>query len=109
MDMWKYYDITHRKHIICNPTSEAKLSELMDLVLLDRGRQVVDVACGKGEFLIQIAEKYRVRGLGIDRSPYYLEEARRRHAIGAARSHFSKSMGPISHLIQPIVSRWHLA
>ena len=82
MDMWKYYDITHRNHMICNPTSEAKLSELMDLVLLDRGRQVVDVACGKGEFLIRLAEKYGVRGLGIDRSPYYLEEARRRHATG---------------------------
>ena len=82
MDMWKYYDITHRNHIICNPTSEAKLSELMDLVLLDRGRQVVDVACGKGEFLIRLAGKYGVRGLGIDRSPYYLEEARRRHATG---------------------------
>ena len=80
MDIVKYYDITHGKHLICNPISEAKLDELIDLILLDRGQSVVDIACGKGEFLIRLAVKRGVRGLGVDRSHYYLEEARQRHA-----------------------------
>jgi hypothetical protein len=25
MDIWKYYDITHKKHIICNPMSKYKI------------------------------------------------------------------------------------
>jgi SAM-dependent methyltransferase len=78
MDMWKYYDITHRNHEICNPMSDENLSWLIDLVRLDRADDVVDIACGKGEFLIRLAERYQVRGLGIDLSPYYLDEARRR-------------------------------
>jgi len=25
MDMWKFFDITHREHIVCNPSSIEKL------------------------------------------------------------------------------------
>ena len=28
MDMWKFYDVTHRDHVICNPTSAEKLGHL---------------------------------------------------------------------------------
>jgi SAM-dependent methyltransferase len=84
MDTWKFYDITHRKHDICNPTDEEKLDELIDLLRLDRSEQVLDIACGKGEFLIRTALKYGVRGLGVDVSPYYLQEARRRHEVRAS-------------------------
>ncbi len=80
MDIWKYYDITHKEHLICNPTSEKKLDELIDLILFDPGQKAVDFACGKGEFLIRLAGKHGVRGLGVDRSHSYLEEARSRHA-----------------------------
>src|SRR5262245_51123216 len=79
MDMWKFYDITHREHEICNPANSGNLDELIALLRLGRGDSVIDIACGKGEFLIRLALKYGVRGLGIDISPYYLEEARQRH------------------------------
>jgi SAM-dependent methyltransferase len=78
MDMWKFYDITHRHHDICNPTSEEKLRQFVDLLRLDRGSRVVDIACGKGEFLLRAAEQYDVQGIGIDMSPYFLREAKRR-------------------------------
>ena len=26
MDIWKFYDITHRDHVVCNPTNEEKLA-----------------------------------------------------------------------------------
>lgn len=75
MDMWKFYDITHRKHMVCNPTSEEKLQWLVELVKLQKDARVVDIASGKGEFLIRLAEAYGVRGIGVDISPFYLAEA----------------------------------
>lgn len=56
MDMWKFYDITHREHVVCNPVSEEKLARLVALLRLPTGAQVVDIACGKGEFLIRLAK-----------------------------------------------------
>ncbi len=78
MDMWKFYDITHREHVVCNPTSEEKLAHLVGLLRLPTDAQVVDIACGKGEFLIRMAESYGARGAGIDISSFYIAEAERR-------------------------------
>ncbi len=78
MDMWKFYDITHREHVICNPMSAEKLSHLVEQLRLPAGAPVIDIACGKGEFLIRLAEAYGVNGLGIDLSPFYIAEARKR-------------------------------
>ena len=79
MDLWKYFDITHREHVICNPTSVQKIQELIDLVRLDSGARVVEIAAGKGEFLLRLAEQYEVQGLGIDLSPYCITDAREKH------------------------------
>jgi SAM-dependent methyltransferase len=78
MDMWKFYDITHRGHVVCNPTSEEKLARLVDLVQLPAAARVVDIACGKGEFLIRLAEAYGVCGVGVDLSPCFIADADRR-------------------------------
>ena len=80
MDTWKFYDVTHREHVVCNPTNEAKLARLVGLLRLARGARVVDVASGKGEFLVRLAEAYGVSALGIDISPYFVGQARRRAA-----------------------------
>jgi SAM-dependent methyltransferase len=78
MDTWKFYDITHREHVICNPTSEEKLARLVELLRLPTSAQVVDIACGKGEFLIRLAEAYGAQGIGIDISSFVVAEAERR-------------------------------
>jgi SAM-dependent methyltransferase len=78
MDMWKYYDITHREHVVCNPTSEEKLARLVELFQLSADASVIDIACGKGEFLIRLVEAYGVRALGIDISPFFIADAKRR-------------------------------
>ncbi len=88
MDIWKFYDITHREHVICNPTSEEKLTRLVELLRLPTDSQVVDIACGKGEFLIRLAEAYRVRGAGIDISPFHIADAKRQACdAGIGRGH----------------------
>ena len=78
MDIWKFYDITHREHVVCNPTSEEKLARIVELLRLRPDARVVDIACGKGEFLIRLAEAYGVRGLGVDISPFFMAAAKER-------------------------------
>ena len=78
MDTWKFYDITHREHVVCNPTSQEALAKLVELLRLPRDGRVLDIACGKGEFLIRLAEAYGVQGTGVDISPYFILEANAR-------------------------------
>jgi SAM-dependent methyltransferase len=77
MDTWKFYDITHREHVVCNPTSNDKLARLVGLLRLPAEARVADIACGKGEFLIRLAEAYGIRGIGIDISPFCIADAQK--------------------------------
>ena len=75
MNPWKFFDITHRDHVICNPLSSQKLDELVDLLDLPVGARVLDIACGKGEMLVRLAERYGIEGVGVDISPYCIRDA----------------------------------
>jgi len=103
MDPWKFYDVTHRDHVVCNPMSEDTLARLIDLMRLSPNACVVDIACGKGEFLVRLAEAYRIRGTGIDLSPFCIADARKRlqaRAPGAAVA-FEQRNGADFHLDVP--------
>ncbi len=76
MEFWKYYDITHKEHLICNPTSVEKLNELISLLSLKPGSKVLEIATGKGEFLVRLSEKYKISAVGVDLSPYHLGDAK---------------------------------
>lgn len=78
MDRWKYYDIIHQRHSLMNPVDETRLERLYDLLELKPNARVIDIGCGKGEMLIRLAEKYQIKGLGIDKSPYCVREAEKR-------------------------------
>jgi SAM-dependent methyltransferase len=58
-----------------NPVNADGLEHLYRLLELGRGASIVDVGCGKGEMLIRLAEKYHVKGVGVDKSPYCIREA----------------------------------
>jgi len=77
MDMWKYFGITHTDHTVMNPMSLPKTGELIERLHLPDSSRVLDVACGKAEFLCLVAERYEVAGTGLDLSPITIEEARR--------------------------------
>ena len=47
MDTLKFYDITHREHVVCNPMSEEKLTRLVELLRLPPDAQVVDITWSK--------------------------------------------------------------
>ena len=86
MDRWKFYDITHRDHLICNPTSVAKLDELIGLLDLGPEPRALDIASGKGEFIVRVAERFGgpsgagFRGVAADISPYCTADLRARAA-----------------------------
>jgi len=82
MDRWKYFAVTHRDHVICNPTSEARIDELISLLELEAGARVLDIACGKAELLVRLAERHQVVGEGVDLSPHFIRDAR---ALAASR------------------------
>ena len=75
MDMWKYFGITHTDHTVMNPMSLRKTRELVDQLRLPDGAQVLDVACGKAEYLCLLAEQYGVTGTGVELSPVTFEAA----------------------------------
>jgi hypothetical protein len=79
MDKWKFFDITHREHILCNPMSMEKFEELIALLQLEPGAQVLEIATGKGEFITRLAERYGIGGVGVDLSPYCIADAKRKH------------------------------
>jgi SAM-dependent methyltransferase len=83
MDTWKYFAITHADHLICNPTSSERIDELVGLLDLAPGARVWEAACGKGELLVRLAERYGAGGVGVDTSPYELRVARERAAARA--------------------------
>jgi len=83
VETWKFYDLTHRDHVLCNPLSEPKLDEMIWLLDLPRGARVLDIACGKGELLVRLAERHATRGVGVDLSPYCIADIR---ALAASRA-----------------------
>jgi SAM-dependent methyltransferase len=95
MDIWKFYDITHREHVVCNPMSQQALARLVEILRLEPDSRVVDIACGKGEFLIRLAEAYGVGGTGIDISPYCIlnAEARLKARVPGANVSFTQMNG----------------
>ncbi|MBK6710450.1 MAG: class I SAM-dependent methyltransferase [Chloroflexi bacterium] len=83
MDTWKFFDITHKEHVICNPSSLEKFQRLIDLLRLSPGDNVLELATGKGEFLIRLAEQYQINGVGVDISPYCIRDAQAKLAARA--------------------------
>ncbi len=75
---WKYFTVGHANHLLYNPLNPAKLDEVIDLAALPMGARVLDIACGNGEFLCRVAERYGASGVGIDLSPDFVPLARQR-------------------------------
>jgi len=64
---------------LCNPLNKAKFERLCRMLALKRGAHVVDIACGKGEFLVRLAELYEISGVGVDISPYCVRDCREKY------------------------------
>jgi SAM-dependent methyltransferase len=63
-----------------NPQSEEKIDQLIDLLKISPDSRIIDIGCGKGEFLIRLAEKVSINATGVDLSPFTIKEAKERTA-----------------------------
>lgn len=88
MDTWKFFDITHRDHVVCNPVTVTKLDELIGYLDLPAPARVLDIACGKGELLLRVGERWAapagsgLHAVAVDLSPFCIADLR---AAAAAR------------------------
>ena len=78
LDIWKFFYVTHLFHSTLNPMSTTKVDELIELLNLKSQSAVLDIACGKGEILTRIAERYTISGVGVDISPFFVSDAKQK-------------------------------
>lgn len=73
-----------------NPISQERMSRYLRAIPLRPEQRVIDIGCGCGEVLIRVAEQSGAAGLGIDQSPEFIAEARRRESkrVDPARVEF---------------------
>jgi trans-aconitate methyltransferase len=76
LDIWKFFYATHQFHTVLNPMSTIKIDELIELLNLKSQAEILDIACGKGEILTRIAERYTISGVGVDISPFFVADAK---------------------------------
>jgi SAM-dependent methyltransferase len=78
MDIPRIFNITESAHRIHNPITPEKLATLGAALRLESGARVLDLGSGSGEMLCTWARDHGVVGTGIDMSPLFTEQARRR-------------------------------
>ena len=78
MDIPRIFTITESAHRIHNPFTPEKLATLGAALRLEPGTGVLDLGSGSGEMLCTWARDFRITGIGIDMSPLFTGQAKRR-------------------------------
>ena len=78
MDIPRIFNITESAHRIHNPFTPDKFATLGAALRLAPGDRVLDLGSGSGEMLCTWARDHRIVGTGVDMSPLFTEQARRR-------------------------------
>ncbi len=80
MDIPRIFNITESAHRIHNPFTPDKFATLGAALRLAPGTRILDLGSGSGEMLCTWARDHGIRGTGIDMSPLFTEQAKRRAA-----------------------------
>ncbi|MGO1979233.1 SAM-dependent methyltransferase [Brachybacterium tyrofermentans] len=80
MGIPRRFTIAESSHRILDPFTEERIRTLGDAIGLSPGATVLDLACGKGEWLCLWALDHGILGTGVDINPPFVEAARERAA-----------------------------
>lgn len=78
MDIPRFFNVTESVHRIHNPFTPEKLATLGAALRIERETRVLDLGSGSGEMLCTWARDYTIRGIGVDMSRLFSEQAKRR-------------------------------
>jgi len=87
-DRYKMTTIAHQDHLFDGPLSKARAQQLIELLDLKPQAQVLDLGCGKADFLCRVLARYQAEGVGVDQIPAALQQARlraERHGLNLDR------------------------
>ena len=76
VDREKFSRIAHSGIAFAAPISEPKIADIEAQVSLSPASRVLDIGCGRAEWLIRLVERYGVDARGVDRSAGAIAEAR---------------------------------
>ena len=77
-DRFHAFEALHHLHQICNPMRASELSAVIGALGPSEGARIIDVACGHGELLLEMARRASIVGVGLDLSPWALVRAHAR-------------------------------
>lgn len=76
MNPFRLTTLAHEDHLFCSPMSPTRADELVELLELAPSSRVLDVGCGKAEFLLRAVQRYGAAGVGVDPNGEFLHAAR---------------------------------
>jgi SAM-dependent methyltransferase len=80
-DPQKFTTIAHGDHRYYSPLSAAKAAALARLFTLLPGDRVLDVGCGRAQFLLDLVAVQPGHGIGVDANPIHIVRARAAAAL----------------------------
>ncbi len=66
-----------------NPIRSVKLDWFSGMLDLPQGGRIIDVGCGKGDFLLRLNNFYNILGIGINKSPYCINDCKTNKEVRA--------------------------
>ncbi len=78
LDIPRIFTISESEHRIHNPFTEEKYATLGRVLRMKPDTRILDLGSGSGEMLCTWARDHAITGVGIDMSPLFSEQARRR-------------------------------
>ena len=76
MDFLDIKNISEKYLELINPTSPEKVLQVGQAIGLKEGDRVLDMGCGFGELLVLWAERFGIRGVGVEVRSYACDRAR---------------------------------
>jgi SAM-dependent methyltransferase len=74
-DPQKFTTVAHAGHRYYSPLSPAKAAALLRLFTHAPGDRVLDIGCGRAQFLLEAVAAYPVHGIGVDANAAFIAQA----------------------------------